>query len=131
MQKYKFVDRIKLYHGDSETKMNDVLSAIEKYTSCFFWLDAHLPADPGSQMKKEYTCSSDKIEFPLEVELRSIRESRDTKNDIILIDDLRIYLDGPFQYPGHIETMFEDSHNFHKIYNHEGYLLLLPKNRDK
>tara|TARA_Y100001938_G_C8090024_1_gene434452 strand:- start:1862 stop:2473 length:612 start_codon:yes stop_codon:yes gene_type:complete len=148
-QKYKFVDKVKLYHGDSETRIDDVLLAIEKFDSCFFWLDAHLPTDPGSQMKKEYTCSSDKIEFPLEVELQAIKEGRPAKDDIILIDDLRIYLDGPFQYPGHtwphrakypdffphkdgikfIEEMFEDTHSFHKIYNHEGYLLLLPKSR--
>tara|TARA_R110000824_G_scaffold66264_3_gene172033 strand:+ start:1886 stop:2488 length:603 start_codon:yes stop_codon:yes gene_type:complete len=146
-QKYKHVDRAKLWLGSSEEKMHEILSAIKDYKSCFFWLDAHLPDDPGSQLGDTYARSNDDIEFPLEKELRLIKQSRDTAHDIILMDDLRIYLDGPFQYPGSswphhteypnffphkdgikfVEDLYQDTHNIQKIYDHEGYLLLTPK----
>ena len=83
-QKYKHVDRAKLWLGSSEEKMHEILSAIKDYKSCFFWLDAHLPDDPGSQLGDTYARSNDDIEFPLEKELRLIKQSRDTAHDIIL-----------------------------------------------
>ena len=146
--KYKHVDRVCLWSGSSEDKMGEILAAIDGYKSCLFWLDAHLPDDPGSQIGDEYDRSTNDIEFPLEKELRLIKTTRNTSQDIILMDDLRIYIDGPFQYPGaswphhaeypnffphkdgikFVEDLYQDTHDIQKIYDHEGYLLLTPKN---
>tara|TARA_A100001515_G_scaffold134393_1_gene124374 strand:- start:1378 stop:1980 length:603 start_codon:yes stop_codon:yes gene_type:complete len=146
-QKYKFVDKVKLYLGSSEERINDVLENIAHFDSCLFWLDAHLPDDPGSQIGEDHDRLQDSLEFPLETELKLIKEKRKTKNDFFLIDDLRIYVDGPFQYPGNtwphhdkypnffphkdgikfIEDLYSETHNIQKIYDHEGYLLIVPK----
>jgi hypothetical protein len=146
--KYQKEDRVKLWLGSSEEKMNEILISIEKYDSCLFWLDAHLPSDPGSKYKHERL--TDEIEFPLQKELEIIFNNRDTKNDYFIIDDLRIYIDGPFQYVakswpyiemyptffphsdgiGFIEKLFSKTHNIIKDYRHEGYLLLNPIKND-
>ena len=144
-QKFNFVDRVNLWLGSSETKLVEMLSAISERKSCLYWLDAHLPSDPGSRF--EHGREADQIEFPLEKELRLIKDNRDTKFDYFIIDDLRIYEDGPFQHTGKswphhhlypnffphkdgikfIEEMFSDTHNILRDYNHEGYLILEPK----
>ena len=144
-QKYKHIDRVKLWFGSSEEKMSEILESISGLNSCLFWLDAHLPSDPGSRFLHDR--EDNNIEFPLEKELQLIKERRDTASDYFLIDDLRIYIDGDFQYPGHtwphykeypgffphpegitfIENLFGETHEFVKIYDHEGYLMLKPK----
>ncbi len=143
--KYKNDKKVKLWLGDSANTMKYVLKEINSYDSCFFWLDAHLPSDPGS--KYLYHRDSDDIEFPLQSEIDTIIKNRDIKKDIFLIDDLRIYLDGPFQYSANtwpwtknypnffphkdgikfLEVLFFDTHNITKIFDHEGYLLITPK----
>ena len=70
-----------------------------------------------------------------------------SKSPLIQNQDLRIYIDGPFQYPGNswphhhlypdffphkdgikfIEDLCGETHEIIKIYDHEGYLLLYPK----
>lgn len=143
--KYAPESKVHLWHGSSEECMPDMLKSIKSFKSCFFWLDAHLPSDPGSKFL--YERKNDNIEFPLEQELKNIISLRNIKNDVFLIDDLRIYIDGPFEhaantwpyrnnYPNFfphkdgisfIKKMFIDTHNINNIYDHEGYLLLTPK----
>lgn len=143
--KYISQPKVGLWHGSSNECMKEMLESIVKYDSCFFWLDAHLPSDPGS--KYLYDRSGDDVEFPLEEELKNIMKFRDTKKDVFLIDDLRIYVDGPFQYPSHtwpfiknypnffphkdginfIKNLFDNTHDIKEIYDHEGYLLITPK----
>ena len=145
-QKFKFVDRVNLWLGSSEARLVEMISAISDKNSCIYWLDAHLPSDPGSRFK--YGRESNQIEFPLEKELRLIMENRDTSSDYFIIDDLRIYEDGPFEHTGKsrphhhlypdffphvdgikfIEDMFGDTHNILRDYSHEGYLILEPNN---
>ena len=144
-QKFKFSDKVKLWLGSSEDRMSDMISSIEKYDSCIFWLDAHLPSDPGSRFLHDRV--SNEIEFPLEAELKIIKENRDVSKDYFIIDDLRIYIEGPFQHTGQswphrhlypdffphkdgikfVEDLLGDTHDIVKVYDHEGYLLLYPK----
>ncbi len=69
---------------------------IEQDQRFFCWLDAHFPgADFG---KSAYNSIADKnLRIPLESEMRKICQLRDVTKDIFIIDDLRIYEDGPFQ----------------------------------
>ena len=146
-QKYKHMDRVKLWLGSSEERMEEIVQSISQHNSCFFWLDAHLPSDPGSRFLHDR--EDDNIEFPLEKEIQIIKKNRDTKNDYFLIDDLRIYVDGPFQYPGNswphykdypgyfphpdgigfAQRAFADTHDIKQIYDHEGYLFISPKKK--
>tara|TARA_R100001015_G_scaffold19003_2_gene14081 strand:- start:11764 stop:12372 length:609 start_codon:yes stop_codon:yes gene_type:complete len=144
-QKFKHDDRVKLWLGSSENRLKEMLESISHLDSCLYWLDAHLPSDPGSYFKHDRVDND--VEFPLEIEMKIIKENRDTSKDYFIIDDLRIYIDGPFQHTGKswphhhlypnffphkdgisfIEDLFGDSHEIVKIYDHEGYLLLYPK----
>lgn len=143
--KYVKDTNVVLWHGNSTSVIPNVLEKIKNYSSCFFWLDAHLPSDPGS--KYTFNRVDDKIEFPLESEINLIVNKRDIRKDIFLIDDLRIYVAGPFQhtadswpykknYPNFfphkdgikfLEILFSETHDIKKIYDHEGYVLITPK----
>ena len=144
-EKYKHVDRVKLWLGSSEERIEEIIEDIAEFKSCFFWLDAHLPSDPGSRFLHDR--GSDHVEFPLEKEIEIITQKRDTSSDYFLIDDLRIYVDGPFQHPGKswphykdypgffphpdginfAERAFGATHDIKQIYDHEGYLYISPK----
>jgi hypothetical protein len=81
----------------------------------------------------------------LKQELTIIRELRPAGLDVILIDDLRIYEDGPFAAgnlpPSHpafprqgrdlgvVAALFGTSHTISRHYDDEGYLILLPMAR--
>ena len=112
--------------------------------NCLFWLDAHFPGaeeglSPYNEVKEEV------IKLPLEKEMELIGSRSPQYSDVILIDDLRIYEDGPFQsgnMPEHIlgpqvrninfiERYFGHSHLILKSYVNEGYVLVLPKTRLK
>ena len=64
-------------------------------------------------------------------------------DDVFVIDDLRVYEDGPFEtgnwaerglYGGDgiafIEELFEDTHYVVRSYNKQGFVMLFPVNRD-
>jgi hypothetical protein len=103
---------------------------------CLFWLDAHLPSHHHNQ------ANSDDVEFPLEGELRTIKSVKNVERDYFIIDDLRIYEDGPFEggnWPDRknysntngiqfIYDLFGSTHEIHKLYNSAGYIILVPKN---
>lgn len=104
-----------------------------------FFLDAHFPgADFG------YTKYSDNIEYdtklPLEKELQLICSLRDTKSDIFLIDDLRIYEESNYEmgnWPkenGAVHTgidfiynLLGNTHDIQKHYFFSGFITILPK----
>jgi hypothetical protein len=107
----------------------------------FFWLDAHFPGADGGLL--DYNAEADEsVRCPLESELEVISKGRPAAGDVILIDDLRIYENGPFEHgdmapdirrpPGNgidfIYRLFGDTHHIIKLYYDEGYVLLLPDN---
>jgi hypothetical protein len=78
--------------------------------------------------------------LPLENELITIKDNFNTKNSVILIDDLRIYEDGPYgngnwsdrkKYGGDgidfIYNLFGDTHTIKKDFRSQGYLIVEPK----
>jgi hypothetical protein len=85
----------------------------------------------------------DNISLPLEDELSLIRAARPNCQDIIVVDDLRLYEQGPFER-GNLEEGFGgipmEMRNIDfvnrifgdrvitKDYRHEGYLIITPEN---
>jgi hypothetical protein len=109
---------------------------------CFFWLDAHYPG-AGFGLKDYDAAMPETVRLPLGRELEQIRRHRHGQ-DIILIDDLRIYETGDFEdgtlptdAPGHptengadwIRAMFSETHEARTILRDQGYLLLLPRRK--
>lgn len=119
-----------------------VCPTIPVYEPVLFWLDAHFPGVDYFVRSLSGTTDGE-IMLPLETELMAIMTSRRTARDVILIDDLRIYLDGPFLHGAvapnlrpacpvarnidFIHRTCGDTHDIQVIYDHEGYALLTPK----
>lgn len=134
--------RVTLLEGTSEEVLRRLLPALPADEPVLFWLDAHFPgADFGYA---SYDSERDEaLRLPLERELRAIRELRPQARDVILIDDLRIYEDGPFAsgiMPDFAQTLvperrhirfvaelFGETHRIHRLYQEEGYVVLLPR----
>ena len=101
-----------------------------------FWMDEHYPgADFGLSSYGDE--KDDDKRLPLKKELETIIENRDTTNDVFVIDDLRIYEDGPFEsgnwderskYGGDgiefIEKLFDETHYIVRSYNAQGLSLI-------
>ena len=120
-------------------------TALEKYSlkipgACVFWLDAHFPgAEEGLKDYNEY--EDETIKLPLRREMEIISARKNKHNDIILVDDLRIYEEGNYEsgnLPGSVLPpkvrntdfafeLFTDTHTIDKSLRDEGYLILLPK----
>tara|TARA_B100001250_G_scaffold374909_1_gene362080 strand:- start:84 stop:704 length:621 start_codon:yes stop_codon:yes gene_type:complete len=148
--KFSHAKNISLWHGNSIDKMPLVLKSIENYSSCFYWLDAHIPEDTK---KYPFFTEDEEVIFPLEKEFELIVKNRDITNDYFLIDDLRVYIEGPFQYPwdshpdcdklrqkypnyfphkngvSFVEDLIGATHSIEPIWDHEGYLYVYPKDR--
>jgi len=107
--------------------------------NCLFWLDAHFPgAEEGLSGYND--TQQDDIKLPLEKEIEIIASREKKYQDVIIIDDLRIYEDGPFRHgnmPEHIHRprnrdlafisqALASTHIIQKSYWDEGYILLLP-----
>ena len=105
-----------------------------------FFLDAHFPgADFGFA---NYDSEKDKSKrIPLQDELETIVRLRGdkVKNDCFIIDDLRVYEDGPFgdgNWPlrnelggngiGFIYDLFGETHYVEKNYRYQGFIILTP-----
>jgi hypothetical protein len=108
--------------------------------NCIFWLDAHFPG-AEEKIKNYNEIPDESIKLPLESEIEIVSRRKNKFQDVILIDDLRIYEKGPYKsgnMPDHILppkvrntdfiiAHFGDTHRVLRFYQEEGYLLLLPK----
>lgn len=134
--------RIALLEGNSEDCLRQLLSELPADRPALFWLDAHFPgADFGYASYDSERDDSRRL--PLERELQVIRELRPQGGDVILIDDLRIYEDGPYKsgnipdsaqtlvpdrrHIRFVEELFGPTHHLHRLYQEEGYIVLLPQ----
>lgn len=136
---YQDDQQVSLYHSSSEKMLSDLLPNLD-YSSAMFWLDAHFPgADFGLNNYDDE--ENESIRLPLETELRLIKQYRND-SDVIIIDDLRIYEDGPYlngpapqpdRFPrgnrslSFIDDLFSESHNITRVYLDEGYIFITPK----
>ena len=127
--KYMFTgdDRVKIWCGDSQEKLPDILSlpSLED-KRILFWLDAHHPKFYGYD---------EGTKLPLEAELTIIAETRPRNNDVIIIDDLRMYIEDDYEYGNDkcadncdfVEKIMGERYDIIKSLQHHGYLILLPK----
>jgi hypothetical protein len=130
-KKFSEYPHIKILKGASIDVLPVVLPDIAP-DKTLWWLDAHLHETYG--VDKNLADS-----FPLEKELKNILATRDISGDVFIMDDLRIYEDGPFtsgfcphqhQSPLRgIEFIYDlmgQTHLIEKRYDHEGYVVAIP-----
>jgi hypothetical protein len=141
--KSRFVneEKVTIIEGDSVTALENVLPTIEG--NCLFWLDAHFPgADAG--LTQYDAVKDENMRLPLENELTIIYKYRKNYPDVLLIDDLRLFEEGNYEKGAApadtlpkfnrnldlIAELFGKTHTQLKSYADEGYLLLLPINKN-
>lgn len=138
--KFKFAkeDRVKLFCGHSPEVLNKILP-VEGTT--LYWLDAHFPGVDSTLTNRTIQATTDVDQrCPLEKELDVIYEKGGFENDYFVIDDLRVYEDGPFETGNWAERsiygrdgidfiykLFDNTHTVKKLYHDQGYVVLLPK----
>lgn len=126
---------VELHHANSPDFLRDVLPTIDKNDRIVFWLDVHLPG-----LYSNIQIDNINTIFPLEEELNIIYEHRKDCKDLILCDDLRIYIQANFE-GGNIETplqknqisdfkaftQWSEAHEILGDLRNEGYLVFKPK----
>ena len=137
---FSYLKDVNCHLGTSFDILPEILPDLNGTT--LFCMDAHFPgADFGLSSYGDE--KDDDKRLPLKKELETIVENRDVTNDVFVIDDLRIYEDGPFgdgnwedreKYGGDgiefIEELFDETHYVVKSYNAQGSILLFPVSKD-
>jgi len=127
---------INFHFGSSKDRLKDIVPNLNG--NVLFWLDAHFPgADYGLAGYGDY--KDDSLRIPLEIELSTICELRDVSNDVFVMDDLRIYEDGPFQSGNwgdrnhlggvgidFVYDLLGDTHRIEKSYVQQGFIIGWP-----
>ena len=138
--KFSYLKDVSWHLGTSFKILPEILPTFDGNT--LFWMDAHFPgADFGLSSYGDEKDMDKRL--PLKRELESIVQSRDVSNDVFVIDDLRIYEDGPFEGGnwderskyggdgiGFIEEMFEKTHYIGRSYNAQGSVILFPMSKE-
>lgn len=139
--RFQEVSKVKICEASSTNALLSELPFLQG--NCLFWLDAHFPgADAG--LEGYDAIPEEEIRLPLEQELTVIHRLRQHFRDIIIVDDLRVYEDGPFENgAAPADTLPRNSRNLEfvhrllgathiqlKSYKNEGYLLLVPAGID-
>jgi hypothetical protein len=140
MHKYSENENVVLYSGYSEDCMAEILSELND-SPTLFWLDAHFPDVAWGEDGGDYTVGDDQKRLPMETELRIMKENRDLSNDIIIMDDLRIYVDRNYEAGSwemrssagadgydFVEELIGDTHILIEHHGQQGYLLCFPVN---
>ena len=133
-------DRLTLINSDSLTGLEEILNHTDENDVMFFWLDAHFPGADFHFNSYDHLKDQPKLHMPLKEEVKLIKEKRPNCKDVIFIDDLQIYEDGPFELLNQdfkdkygdlgtefIDEAFGDTHDFRRDYRHQGFLILTPK----
>ena len=85
---------VSLHLGSSHQVLPGLLEHYQIQENTLFWLDAHFPlADKGEVAYNHETDASKRM--PLLSELEAIVKHRANFNDVIIIDDLRCFVDDP------------------------------------
>jgi hypothetical protein len=125
--KETFADpRLVLILGDSLQQLEPVAALTLTREPALWWLDAHLGTKENP--------------YPLEKELKIIKNFRDISGDVFIMDDLRLYAKGEFGHgnfkddgwgdPGNDEffkRLLGNTHVLTPDFRHEGYMTAFPK----
>lgn len=136
--RFQHEPRVTILEASSTEALSTELPSLNG--NCLFWLDAHFPgADAG--LERYDAIKDEDIRLPLEKELSIIHHLRENHNDVLIIDDLRVYEDGPYENGSSpadtlprkdrdidfINHLFGKTHIPMRTYRNEGYILLFPK----
>lgn len=134
-------DQVKIFNSTSADALKEILPLLEPSDRAFFFLDAHFPGEFSKSFSGYDGITVDKTTLPLEEELELICSHRGNCEDIIVIDDLRLYEQGPFEQGnlqegfGGIPMAMRNIDFVHRIfgdrsiskdYREEGYLIISP-----
>lgn len=136
-KRFQHNKNVRIVTGDSVPVLSRELPLLQG--NCIFWLDAHFPgAEEGI---RRYDAENDEDRrLPLEKEIGIIRVSRPHFKDVLIIDDLRIYEDGPYENGNapadtlpkanrnidFVTSHFGTTHHISRLYRDEGYIILTP-----
>lgn len=136
--RFKDKPHTKIINADSVTGLEQILN--NRKTSILYFLDAHFPgADFG--LAKYSDEKDENRRIPLQKEIETIVKLRGKaiKNDHFIIDDLRVYEDGPYaegNWPWRKELGGEgidfiydalgDTHYIEKDYRYQGFIIITP-----
>lgn len=137
--KFKKFPNVKIYHDRSDEGLKEIFKILSDEPT-MFWLDAHFPGADYHINGACYDSETDRTKrIPLEQEIQII-SSRNCSRDIIIIDDLRIYKDGPFEHGNlsnrttiggndidFIYNLCKKTHYIYESYASEGFVILFPR----
>jgi hypothetical protein len=133
--------KVTIIHGKSERGIKEALAEIPAQAPVIFWLDAHYPGADFRLAAYDAEKNHD-VRLPLERELRLVAQLRDISRDVFLIDDLRIYEDGPYdegacpavslpapelRHLRFVDDILGPTHLIERLYRRTGYLCAYPK----
>jgi hypothetical protein len=139
--KHRFEEQsqVEIIEGESVTVLERELPKLNG--NCIFWLDAHFPGADAGLTAYDDDDNNEATRLPLPKELEVISRLRSKFKDVLILDDLRIYEDGPYQNGNvpddalpkmsrnidFVYQYFGATHLILKSYLDEGYILLFPK----
>lgn len=140
-ERFRLERRIEIINSPSEMFLFTVLHEIPQDEPVLFWLDAHFPgADSFLAAWGDETNPA--VRLPAVRELDVIKKYRPLNQDVILMDDARIWLDEPFiegllpddvrpfcpaeRNIDFIHERFSQSHDIKVMLQHHGYVVLTP-----
>ena len=145
--KFKDDKRVKIHQGHSGDVLKDIVPVFEH--GALFWLDAHFPGADSKHSTAGGESDRDR-RVPLEDKIETIAKRVKTHNDVLVIDDLWLYEDGPFETgsfndwmkihhngetreelcgsdASFIDNAFESTHTINRFYKQQGYIVCTPK----
>lgn len=141
-ERFKNEQSCKIINDNSFSAIEKICQNSDKKT--IFWLDAHFPGVDFNYYNLEDEKNTDR-RIPLEKELEIItKNKKDISGDIFIIDDLRIYEDGPYDAGnwelrkkfggngiGFLYKYLEKTHHILKYNRFQGFAICLPKKNIK
>lgn len=149
LQKFVEDSCVHLHLGNSYEVLKKILPLLT--TNCLFWLDAHFPGADAHKVPYDNEQDMDR-RAPLDKELNVIKSRIGQYQDVIIVDDLWLYDDkdrfewGTFDEHSarcnfnisreqlmknksidFVFNVFSESHDIRKQKQHQGYLILTPK----
>lgn len=137
---FKKNKNVEILNMSSLSALRSILEKISPETPILFFLDAHFPGEVEAGFSYASNVPSS-TSMPLKDELELIASVRLNSQDIIIIDDLKLYEDGPFEN-GSIEKNFANISDVNRglefiqalfpkskimrNYQDDGYLIIKP-----
>lgn len=131
---------VEIINENSTIALKKILPLIDPFEPILFFLDAHFPGEVGENYSYDQNIHDD-VTMPLKEELKIIKTLRPNSRDILIVDDLNLYEDGPFENGNIIKSyanikeeerdlsfvseIFEDK-DIVRDFRDEGYLILKP-----